>query len=264
MPLLRAGRSEDPRVRREQLELLVQERPYFVEAKLTLAVARVRQGDLDGGKQIYFEVLRANPSMRNSPLGQNLRNLIGLVYEERAQRAYMVGNWDEALAGHREVFNIEPPDPKILSEAHNGYAWTLVDKLNREYKEAEKHAEIGLRLQPDAAHIIDTLAWAYFKQGRYQEALDTQLRAVEELKKNKTRSEPAEYYYHLGAIYERLGDKAKSAANYSQALTLQAWRFPQAEQGLRRVAPNALPPPAQRRIPVFPRRRDPSEDRGLI
>ena len=80
----------------------------------------------------------------------------------------------------------------------------------------------------------------------------------------------AEIHYHLGAIYEKLGNKSEAVSNYQFALN-QGTPCPPAAEALERLAPPPVqpvpparpnlpsPPPA---APAFP--QDPAVSRGII
>lgn len=271
--LLRAGQSNNVSVQLAALDRTLRERPQFVEAKLAAAQMHLALDDPQAAKRLFLEAVAQVPALRESPIGENLRNNIGFAFHRRSIAAYNAGNWEATLRFHQETFNVEPTAPRLLAAAHNGYAWTLTDKLERDYRAAEKSALEAVRLDPREPAFADTLAWVYYKQGRYQPALEAQLKALEFVKKARNPSpEMAEYYYHLGAIYEKLGNKAEARSNYLQALNFNSG-FAPATEGLLRVDPGVRAPGSTRTRPV-PRnlrpsapllpRRSPAQERGLI
>jgi len=82
-------------------------------------------------------------------------------------------------------------------------------EFEEKYDEAEVYLEKAVLLQPESEMIWDSLAWLYFKQNKFNEAL----KAMEvPLSKEINNSEIA---YHLGEIYLKLNkiDKAKYYLN---------------------------------------------------
>jgi tetratricopeptide (TPR) repeat protein len=134
----------------------------------------------------------------------------------------------------------------------NGYAWSLVDKLDRDYDEAERYAIAAVKADPDNAAIVDTLAWVYYKQKRYPEALREQQRAVRLGERTRNPFEMAELYYHLGAILEKVDRRSEAIQAYRMSVRARpGFPFPQSQDALRRLVPGYRPEPAP------PGRRDP-------
>lgn len=269
--LLRAGRSADANLRIAALQRALAERPYFTEARLALVLELARRGELDRAKEALQEAFRQSPWVRDSLRGRELRTDLALAYYRRGMRAYDRGRWERALADSDSVLELDPTASSLMNAeeakalratSFNQSAWVLADKVEQDLPRAEKLAKQAVAMSPDEAAFIDTLAWVYYKQGRYQQALETQLRALNYL--NNRPGNQAEYYYHLGAIYEKLGKRAEALSHYRRALTLQG-RYPQAEEGVKRLAPEAIPTPATPTPPLLvPPRRDPVMERGLI
>ena len=63
-------------------------------------------------------------------------------------------------------------------------------------------------------HAHDSVAWALFKNGRYQEAAKEMQEAL------KLGTQDASLFYHAGMIQFRLGDKAQARTNLQRALAL--------------------------------------------
>ncbi|MDQ3707059.1 MAG: tetratricopeptide repeat protein [Chloroflexota bacterium] len=63
-------------------------------------------------------------------------------------------------------------------------------------------------------HTLDTLAWALYKNGRYDEALSTQQRALRLGTRNAT------FYYHLGMIQNALGEEDQARVSLGIALDI--------------------------------------------
>jgi tetratricopeptide (TPR) repeat protein len=62
----------------------------------------------------------------------------------------------------------------------NAYAWSIfTSELQDKYKFGIELAEKAVQLDPEAAHIWDTLAWLYFAEGNNLEAISAMEKAVE-------------------------------------------------------------------------------------
>ena len=87
---------------------------------------------------------------------------------------------------------------------------------NENLKEAEDYIRRALKLSPDNPAYQDSLAWVYFRRGKYKEALEWQLKAL----KNSDEPDP-EILLHLGEIYGALKDKAKARKYFEQAAKIE-------------------------------------------
>lgn len=81
------------------------------------------------------------------------------------------GNYKGALSDYKRALNLKPKDPGI----HNNLAWlyaTANDEKFQDKGKALEHAEKAARLSRDTnAEILDTLAQAYFINGKVKEAI---------------------------------------------------------------------------------------------
>ena len=70
----------------------------------------------------------------------------------------------------------------------------------------------ALKIRPDAAYIIDSLGWVYYRMGRYREALEWLLKAAEKMADDPTVLD------HIGDTYEQLGKKELAIQYWYRAL----------------------------------------------
>jgi tetratricopeptide (TPR) repeat protein len=70
----------------------------------------------------------------------------------------------------------------------------------------------ALEIRPDAAYIIDSLGWVYYRMGQYEEALEWLLKAAEKMPDDPTVLE------HIGDTYEKLGQGELAVQYWSRAL----------------------------------------------
>jgi tetratricopeptide (TPR) repeat protein len=84
---------------------------------------------------------------------------------------------------------------------------------DRNLAQAIEEAESIFRTRKNV-YAADTLAWCYYKAGRYEEARKTVQKAL------ARRTPDAEILFHAGMIYAKLGDRAQAQKYLYQALSL--------------------------------------------
>ena len=128
---------------------------------------------------------------------------IPLTSEQKARRA---------IEGSRRAFEAKPDSAQTC----NHLAWDLVTAPEslRNAEEAVTLAEKAVRLAPDNAHYRNTLGVAYYRAGRYREAVET-------LRPNLTvHSDFALAFdlYFLAMSHHRLGDATRARDYYDWAV----------------------------------------------
>lgn len=81
---------------------------------------------------------------------------------------------------------------------------------------AEDLARKAVAGDPNSAAYMDTLAWVYYQQGRYEEALHWLGRAV----RVPGQGEDPVLRDHLGDVYWRVGKRAEAAESWRKAAGL--------------------------------------------
>ena len=72
----------------------------------------------------------------------------------------------------------------------------------------------AVQLSPDDGYILDSLAWAYYRLGRYDEAVAPMERAI------LTMSQDPLVNDHLGDIYWKVGRHREAEIQWQRALSL--------------------------------------------
>ncbi len=111
----------------------------------------------------------------------------------------------DAVYAYRRALSLTPSDPRLL----NNLAFTLLE-LGQDREVALDLARESVRLLPDTAFNLDTLAWAYHKNGMNAEALETIREA------RKLASGSAEIDFHFGVIAMACGVLAKPIAFFTE------------------------------------------------
>jgi tetratricopeptide (TPR) repeat protein len=115
--------------------------------------------------------------------------------------------FDKAEKTFREVIESDPEHAGAL----NYLGYMLADR-GKKLPEALKLIERALAIEPDNAAYLDSLGWAYFKLGRYSDAVGPLERAAAGAAKSSVIQD------HLGDAYLKLGRHAEAADAYERAL----------------------------------------------
>lgn len=126
----------------------------------------------------------------------------GIAYERNKE-------WPKAEADFKRALELRPDQPQVLN--YLGYSW--VDQ-GTNLVEALAMIEKAVAAAPNDGYIIDSLGWAYYRLGRYDEAVETLERAVM-LKPNDP-----EINDHLGDAYWRAGRKLEARFQYNIAMSV--------------------------------------------
>ena len=127
----------------------------------------------------------------------------GICYERSNQ-------WPLAEADMKKALVLYPDQPLVLN--YLGYSW--VDKgihLDQGMDMIRKAVE----QRPDDGYIVDSLGWAYFRTGNFDEAVKNLERAVELKPEDPTIND------HLGDAYWRVGRKLEAHFQWSQSVDLK-------------------------------------------
>ncbi|MFN3609708.1 MAG: tetratricopeptide repeat protein [Hyphomonas sp.] len=119
------------------------------------------------------------------------------------------GNWPDAEADLKRALELRPESATVLN--YLGYSW--IDR-GENLEQGFNLIRRAVILEPLSGHIIDSLGWAHYKLGQYEEAVDYLERAVELLPGDPTLND------HLGDAYWRMGRKLEAGFQWERALTL--------------------------------------------
>jgi Flp pilus assembly protein TadD len=106
----------------------------------------------------------------------------------------------------RRIITLLPDDSRALN--HLGYM--LADRTTR-FEEALELIERAITISPDDPAIIDSLAWAQYKLGRYEEAVDNLRRAFAAFPDHEVAS-------HLGEVLWVSGQENEALRVWKDAL----------------------------------------------
>lgn len=158
------------------------DKQYGEAAKIYSRVIDMVEGDQPGDWRYYY--------------------VRGIAYERNKE-------WPKAEADFKRALELRPDQPQVLN--YLGYSW--VDQGSN-LVEALAMIEKAVAAAPNDGYIIDSLGWAYYRLGRYDEAVETLERAVM-LKPNDP-----EINDHLGDAYWHAGRKLEARFQYNIAMSV--------------------------------------------
>ena len=127
----------------------------------------------------------------------------GIAYERSKQ-------WPLAEADFKKALELSPDQPLILN--YLGYSW-IDQGLNLD--EGFRMLRRAVDQRPDDGYVIDSLGWAFYKLGRYDDAVTQLERAID-----KKSSDPV-INDHLGVAYYRVGRKLEASFQWNHARDLK-------------------------------------------
>ena len=117
-------------------------------------------------------------------------------------------HWDKAEADIDTGLKLSPDQPELLN--YLGYSW--VDQ-GRKIPDALAMLEKARALRPYDGYIVDSVGWAYYRLGRYDEAAQTLQAAVLLVPGDPTIND------HLGDALWKAGRKMEARFQWNHALT---------------------------------------------
>ena len=146
----------------------------------------------------------------------------GICYERTKQ-------WAKAEADLTKALELFPDQPHVLN--YLGYSW-----IDQGIKLDEGMAMIKKAVQqrPDDGYIVDSLGWAYYRVGNYEEATKQLERAIELKPEDPTIND------HLGDAYWRVGRVLEARFQWAHARDLKpdAEDLPKIEEKLKEGLPD--------------------------
>jgi tetratricopeptide (TPR) repeat protein len=129
------------------------------------------------------------------------------LYYARAIAEQQSNDWPAAEVDLQKALNLSPDEPDVLNNL--GYSW--VEK-KQNIPKALVMLEKARTLRPFDGYIVDSVGWAYYRLGKYDDAAKTLLNAVLLVPGDPTINE------HLGDAYWRVGKRLDAQFQWSHAL----------------------------------------------
>ena len=182
--------------------------PQNIGIHKSLAQVYLRANRLSEAEKTYRFILSLIPKDTEAYF------FLGSIYEEQGKR-------NQAIQQFKAALEIDPEYPDALNSLGYLYAEESIN-----LKEAGEMIKKALIYEPDNGAYIDSLGWVYFRQGRYQEAIEKLQQAVQFL------SDPV-IYEHLGDVYLRQGNLVGARENWNKSLEIDLQDTPGIEEKLK-------------------------------
>ena len=124
----------------------------------------------------------------------------GIAYER-------LKKWADAEPNFKKALELFPDQPQVLN--YLGYSW--ID-MNINLDEGMAMIKKAVDLRPDDGYIIDSLGWAYYRTGKYDDAVKELQRAVQLKESDATIND------HYGDALWRAGRKLEATFQWNRAL----------------------------------------------
>ena len=182
------------------LEALLADHPDALVARNLLGAYLRRDGRLADAVVAYTAVIDALAARSLEPGWE--------IWFSRAVAFERQGLWPQAEADFRRALQVEPDQPTVL----NYLGYSLVERREK-LTEALDMIERAVIAEPDNGYIVDSLAWALYRMGRYDEALPHMEFAVELLPTDAILND------HLGDVYWAVGRQREARFQWRRALS---------------------------------------------
>lgn len=178
------------------------EDPKDIEAIMAL-------GNIERGRKKFADCTQTYSQGINAlPAASEKTNWVYYYYrgicEERSKQ------WSKAEADMRKALELQPEQPHVLN--YLGYSW-IDQGINLD--EGMKMIKRAVDQRPDDGYIVDSLGWAYYRIGNYEDAVKNLERAIDLKPEDPTIND------HLGDAYWRVGRTLEAKFQWAHARDLK-------------------------------------------
>ncbi|MEX0408930.1 tetratricopeptide repeat protein [Aquibium sp. LZ166] len=192
---------ERPDEAKAHLKALIDSDPSDMRAYLALGGVYASKEEYREAADLYDRALQRIDEPQRSDW--NLFYQRGIAYERLKE-------WDKAEPNFRKALELYPDQPQVLN--YLGYSWVDMGMNLEEGLDLIKKA---VELRPNDGYIVDSLGWAHYRMGRYEEAVTELERAV------TLKPDDPVLNDHLGDAYWRAGRKLEATFQWAHARDLK-------------------------------------------
>ncbi len=167
-------------------------------------------GSLQRSQRLYKESIKSYTGAIEAAKREKYTEAVWPILFLRGISFERSKNWDLAEADFRSALELSPDQPQVLN--YMGYSL-----LEREEKldQAMRMILLAAEKAPDSYHIIDSLGWAYYRTGDFEQALLYLERAME------LESTDPIVNDHLGDVLWMLGRKREAKFQWKKSLSFK-------------------------------------------
>jgi tetratricopeptide (TPR) repeat protein len=180
-----------------QLKTLLEAAPDDMRGYLALGGVYASKEDYRAAADLYDKAV----TRLAKPTGENWNIFYqrGIAYERLKQ-------WPKAEPNFRKALELFPNQPQVMN--YLGYSW--VD-MNMNLEEGLQLIQKAVDLRPSDGYIVDSLGWAYYRLGKFEDAVRELERAV------SLKPDDPVLNDHLGDAYWRVGRKLEATFQWAHA-----------------------------------------------
>jgi len=184
------------------LKEVIEQAPKDIEAIMAL-------GNIERGRKKFADcALTYSKGIDAMPATTEKNTWVTYYYrgicEERSKQ------WTKAEADMRKALELQPEQPHVLN--YLGYSW-IDQGVNLD--EGMKMIKRAVDQRPDDGYIVDSLGWAYYRIGNYEDAVKHLERAIDLKPEDPTIND------HLGDAYWRVGRTLEAKFQWAHARDLK-------------------------------------------
>jgi tetratricopeptide (TPR) repeat protein len=180
-----------------ELSKLLDQQPDDMRAYLALGGVYASKEDFRNAASVYDRAV--DRLKKPTKADWNIYYQRGIAYERLKE-------WPKAEPNFRTALVLYPDQPQVMN--YLGYSW--VD-MNMNLGQAMDLIRKAVDLRPGDGYIVDSLGWAYYKLGKFDDAVRELERAV------SLKPDDAVLNDHLGDAYWRIGRKLEATFQWSHA-----------------------------------------------
>jgi tetratricopeptide (TPR) repeat protein len=166
-------------------------------------------GNIERGRKKFADCAQTY-SMGIATLPENNDKANSVYYYYRGICEERSKQWSKAEADMRKALELQPEQPHVLN--YLGYSW-IDQGVNLD--EGMKMIKRAVEQRPDDGYIVDSLGWAYFRTGNYEDAVKNLERAIDLKPEDPTIND------HLGDAYWRVGRTLEAKFQWAHARDLK-------------------------------------------
>jgi tetratricopeptide (TPR) repeat protein len=180
-----------------QLKALLEAAPDDMRGYLALGGVYASKEDYRSAADLYDKAVARLPN----PTAENWN-----IFYQRGIANERLKQWPKAEPNFRKALELFPDQPQVMN--YLGYSW--VD-MNINLDEGLKMIQKAVDLRPSDGYIVDSLGWAYYRLGKYEDAVRELERAV------SLKPDDPVLNDHLGDAYWRAGRQLEATFQWAHA-----------------------------------------------